>query len=946
LAGALVVGIAFVFGAARPVIAGSSDEGVEFFESRIRPLLVKNCYECHSAQAKELQGKLRLDSREALRRGGESGPAVVPGDAPGSLLVRALRYEDHEMPPKGKLPPSAIADVEHWVKMGAPDPRDRPDGEAPQSPGKKQRTIDFVAARKHWAYQPVRNPPVPQVKNSAWGHNEIDRFVLAQLEARGLEPAPAADRRTLLRRVALDLIGLPPTYREIESFANDDSPRAFEKVVDRLLASPHYGERWGRHWLDVARYADTKDLVLVFGDDAIRPYAYTYRDYVTKAFNADVPYDRFIVDQLAADQTVGKGESWRLAAMGFLTLGRLFDYNLNDEYDDRIDTVSRGMLGLTVACARCHDHKYDAITQADYYGLYGVFASSEEPVDLPLLAEPAAVSRSADFGKKFATKEREFQEHVDHEFREQTEIARRRVGDYLLAVATTRPDPNEDAVFFMSLSPNQLRPQIVGRWRRYVALRSTSIDPVFGAWGDFMRLADAQFEQRVAAVAKRWLEHPRGTAAGQLNPRVADALATAELHSKADVARLYADAFLKAYQATKETKSKTEAFPASDDRARQQLLDILTGPEGPAWFPRSNAYLYMSRVERDRYHHLQLELDRVAVKSASAPPRAMVVNDAANLCNPRIFVRGNPAQPGEPVPRQFLRILAGDHQRPFAHGSGRLDLARAIASRDNPLTARVFVNRVWMHHFGQPLVQSPSDFGVRSSPPTHPELLDYLASTFMADNWSIKGLHRRIILSAAYQQSSTDRSECRRIDPENRLLWHFNRQRLDMEAMRDSMLAVAGRLDPTLFGRAADIVGDPHCGRRTIYGLVDRQHLPGFHRAFDFANPDQSAERRPQTTVPQQALFAMNSPFMLEQARSLAARPQVAGKLSSADRVESLYEIVLGRHPDEAETEMALRFIDAAQADRSLPHAPKAQLDAWAQYAQVLLASNEFMFVD
>jgi mono/diheme cytochrome c family protein len=937
----LALAIVLAFGAARPAIAASPEDGVEFFESRIRPLLVKNCYECHSAQAKELQGKLRLDSREALRRGGESGPAVVAGDAPGSLLVRALRYEDHEMPPKGKLPPSAIADVEHWVKMGAPDPRDRPDGEASQLPGKKQRTIDFVAARKHWAYQPMRNPSVPQVKNTAWAHNEVDRFVLAQLEARGLSPAPAADRRTLLRRVSLDLIGLPPTYQEIESFANDDSPRAFEKVVDRLLASPHYGERWGRHWLDVARYADTKDLVLVFGDDAIRPYAYTYRDYVTKAFNADVPYDRFIVDQLAADQTAGKGESWRLAAMGFLTLGRLFDYNLNDEYDDRIDTVSRGLLGMTVACARCHDHKYDAITQADYYGLYGVFASSEEPVDLPLLAEPAATARSADFHKKFAAKEHEFQEHVDHEFREQTEVARRRVGDYLLAVATTRPDPNEDAVFFMSLSPSQLRPQIVGRWRRYVARRSTQSDPVFGAWGDFMRLADADFEQRAPAVAKSWLDRPRGTAAGQLNPVLAEALATADLHSKADVSRLYRDTFLRAYDA------KTGNWPAAPGySARQQLLDILTGPEGPAWFPRSNAYLYMSRVERDRYHHLQLELDRVAVHSAAAPARAMVVNDAANLCSPRIFVRGNPAQPGEPVPRQFLRVLAGDHQQPFAHGSGRLDLARAIASRDNPLTARVFVNRVWMHHFGQPLVQSPSDFGTRATPPTHPELLDYLASTFMADNWSIKNLHRRIVLSAAYQQSSADRPECRAIDPENRLLWRFNRQRLDMEAMRDSMLAVSGRLDRTLFGRPADIVGDPHCRRRTIYGLVDRQHLPGFHRAFDFANPDQSAERRPQTTVPQQALFAMNSPFMLEQAQSLAASPPVSGKLSPPDRVESLYEIVLGRRPDEAETELALRFVNAAQADSSLPHAPQVKLDPWAQYAQMLLASNEFTFVD
>ena len=389
---------------------------------------------------------------------------------------------------------------------------------------------------------------------------------------------------------------------------------------------------------------------------------------------------------------------------------------------------------------------------------------------------------------------------------------------------------------------------------------------------------------------------------------------------------------------------------ASDNPARQQLLDILTGPDGPAWFPRSNAYLYMSRVERDRYHGLQLELDRVAVKSPATPPRAMVVNDAANLCSPRILVRGNPSQPGEYVPRQFLRVLAGDHQQPFAHGSGRLDLARAIASRDNPLTARVFVNRVWMNHFGDPLVQSPSDFGVRATPPTNPELLDYLASTFMADNWSIKNLHRRIVLSAAYQQSSADRPECRRIDPENRLAWRFNRQRLDMEAMRDSMLAVSGRLDPTLFGRPVDIVGDPRCGRRTIYGLVDRQHLPGFHRAFDFANPDQSAERRPLTTVPQQALFAMNSPFMLEQARTLATRPQVAGRLSPTDRVESLYQLVFARRPDEAETELALRFVDAAQADAARTAAKDkdatAKLDPWAQYAQVLLASNEFMFVD
>jgi hypothetical protein len=933
-------------------LAGSPDSSrplspaaVDFFESRIRPLLVQNCYECHSARAKDLQGGLRLDSRDAIRKGGESGPALTRGNVDGSLLIRAVRYEDHEMPPKGKLPPSAIADLAQWVRMGAPDPRDRPDSDLPQPTGsrpaarKKGQPIDFEAARNHWAYQPVRTPVLPVVKNTAWAKTEIDRFVLARLEAAGLSPSPAADRRTLIRRAYLDLIGVPPTYHEVELFVNDDSDRAFEKVVDRLLASPHYGERWGRHWLDVARYADTKDLVLVFGDDAIRPYAYTYRDYVIRAFNADVPYDRFIVDQLAADQvdapakTGSTREQWRLAAMGFLTLGRLFDYNLNDMYDDRIDTVGRGLLGLTVACARCHDHKYDAIAQKDYYALYGVFASSEEPAKLPLLAEPATIHGSADFEKQFAAKEREFQHHVDEQFGQITETARRRVGDYLLVAATTKPDPIEDAVFFMSLSPDQLRPQIISRWRRYLAARSHATDSVFGPWGELLRLPEAHFAELAGPIVKRLQKVPRGTSPGQLNPLVAQALSWQPIGSKADVARLYGTVFRTVYEDSQTGKPL--------DASRQQLLAVMIAPEGPVWFPKNTTYLYMARVERDKYHQMQLGLDRIAVNSPAAPPRAMILTDSAQLCDPRIFVRGNPAQPGEQVPRQFLRVLAGDRQRPFAHGSGRLDLARAIASRDNPLTSRVFVNRVWMHHFGEPLVQSPSDFGVRAAPPSHPDLLDYLASTFIEEGWSIKGLHRRILLSNTYQQASAERPACRQADPENRLLWHFNRQRLDMEAMRDSMLAISQRLDPQLFGRPVDIVGDPQCGRRTIYGLVDRAHLPGFFRSFDFANPDQSAERRPQTTVPQQALFAMNSPFVIEQARSLAHRREVAGKLSPVDRIESLYQTVFARRPEEAETELAEHFVEEAST-----HKDESTLDPWEQYAQVLLLSNEFLFVD
>jgi Protein of unknown function (DUF1553)/Protein of unknown function (DUF1549)/Planctomycete cytochrome C len=929
--------------------AAPTKEGVEFFERYIRPVLVERCYECHSTQAPKVKGKLLLDSQPGIAKGGASGPVLVPGDVEKSPLIQAIRWTDADfaMPPKGKLSPQQIEKFEQWVKMGAPDPRTKPTSGSP----KTTTALDLDAGRKWWAFRPVTQTATPLAKQSAWVKKKIDFFVLQELEAKQLAPSPAADPRTLIQRVYLDLIGLRPSYEQTEAFAKDPSDQAFAQIVDQLLASPQYGQRWGRYWLDVARYGE--DNPTSEATNRPYPFAWRYRDWVIDAVNRDVPYNQFVTLQLAAD-LMPKTPRSDLAATGFLGAGPIYhkDGRLSkdvienlymDDWDERVDVVSRGVLGLTVACARCHDHKYDAIAQADYYGLYGVFASSEEPVDLPLLDRSAAGPGAREFRKKFAAKEHAFQEHVDKQFHEQTETARRRVGDYLLAVATTRPDPNEDAVFFMSLSPNQLRPQIVGRWRRYVARRSTSADPVFGPWGDFMRLSDEDFVSKAPAVTQRWLGFSRGTAPGQLNPLVAEALATADVHAKADVAKLYGDAFLKAYAAFKHDPPKDGA---ADDTARRQLLEVLTGSEGPAWFPRSNAYLYMSRVERDHYHHLQLELDLVAVKSRIVPPRAMVVNDAANLCSPRIFVRGNAAQPGEYVPRQFLRVLAGDHQRPFTHGSGRLDLARAIASRDNPLTARVFVNRVWMHHFGEPLVQSPSDFGVRAVPPTNPELLDYLAWTFMADNWSIKNLHRQIVLSAAYQQASADRPAYRRIDPENRLLWRFNRQRLDMEAMRDSMLAVSGRLDPTLFGRAVDIVGDPLCNRRTIYGLVDRQHLPGFHRAFDFANPDQSAERRPLTTVPQQALFAMNSPFMLEQARSLAGRPQVAGKLSPGDRVESLYQIVLARRADEAETELALRFVAAAEADASRAGDPKAKLDPWAQYAQVLLASNEFLYVD
>jgi hypothetical protein len=455
-----------------------------------------------------------------------------------------------------------------------------------------------------------------------------------------------------------------------------------------------------------------------------------------------------------------------------------------------------------------------------------------------------------------------------------------------------------------------------------------------------MQLPEADFARRAQEVLTRWRQRPAGTALGQFNPVVCDALTVAKLENKSDVARAYGKVLRTAYE---QGKQKAPA-PVLQPEASRQLADLVAGRESPCYFPRSHTWQYLSRTEKDGFGQMQTNLDKLAVQSASAPPRAMVLCDTPELYDPRVFVRGNPAQPGDAVPRQFLRILSGPVRRPFAHGSGRLELARAITAPDNPLTSRVLVNRVWMYHFGEPLVSTPSDFGTRSTPPANPALVDYLAWTFQKEGWSLKKLHRLIVLSKTYQQASFDRPECRQVDPENRLLWRANRQRLDLEAMRDALLAISGRLDLQAGGRPVDVAGNPQCRRRTLYGLVDRQSLPGMYRAFDFAVPDASVERRPQTTVPQQALFGLNAPFMAEQARALANRPEVARASSPAESVAALYRLVLNRNPEPSESQAALRFLAETEAETARPG--HSQLTPWEQYAQVLLLTNELMFID
>ena len=939
-----------VLGAAS--VARAEPTGEEFFEQRVRPLLAAKCLECHGDE--EPEGGLQLTSRAGALKGGESGPAVVAGRPEESLLIQAVRQMGElKMPPDGKLRDDEIAALVRWIEGGAPWP-----AEVAGATRKEFRVTD--EDRRHWAFQPIVDRSAPAVGDAAWPQTNIDRFVLAKLEQAGLHPAPAADRRSLLRRAYYDLVGLPPTWDEVQAFVNDpaSTPEAFEKVVDRLLALPAYGERWGRHWLDVARFADTKDGVLMYGDDRIRPYAYTYRDYVIRAFNEDVPFDRFVEEQLAADLIEPKVEPWRLAALGFLTLGRMYDNNVHDVIDDRIDTVSRGFLGLTVSCARCHDHKYDPIPTADYYSLYGVFAGSEAPLELPLVAAPESVAGGAEFEAQAAPKREELRKFVDEQFELLSETARQRVGDYLVRVATTKPDPLETAIFFLSLAPEDLRPPITARWRRYLDGHAQHDDPVFGPWRELMQLAEPDsaadaagaeaFSKGAAAVLAAWQAKPAGVEPGQVNPLVLEALAKAPLAGRADVAKAYGELLKRVYEESKSTAAAGGvASPPPADPVRQQLLKLLVGREAPAYFPKSQTRRYMSRGETDAFGGKVQELDRLAVKSPAAPPRAMVLYDAEAPVDPQIFVRGNPSQPGKRVPRQFLEVLSPGERTPFAGVSGRLDLARAIASPANPLTARVIVNRVWLFHFGEPLASSPSDFGKRSPPPVYADLLDHLAARFMAEGWSLKKLHRSIMLSSVYQQASATNAEmtakAKAADPDNRLLWRMHRQRLDFEALRDTLLAVSGRLEERAGGRPADIV-DSQSRCRTVYGLVDRQSLPSMFRAFDFAAPDQSVERRPRTMAPQQALFAMNSPFVIEQAKALAARLGGTGSASgtptdAALRIAALYRATLAREPAAEELAAATAFVNAAKDAQS-------QLGVWEQLAQVLLCANELMYLD
>ena len=989
LTAAALLGGIFRAGAAAP----SDLAQLDFFEKKIRPVLSEQCYECHSATSKKVKGGLLLDTAEGLAKGGDSGAAIVPGKPGKSLLLISMKHSDPDpdlaMPPKKDiLPDEVLADFTQWIKMGAPDPRD---GKATRKAGWDDKT-----AKTHWSFQPISNPPVPTPTDAKkFIQNPIDAFVLAKLTEKKLSPAAPADKATLLRRVTYDLTGLPPTPAETDAFLADKSPGAYEKVIDRLLASPTYGERWGRHWLDVARYADTNGDRLNGKRQPLFAYAWTYRDYVINAFNADLPYDQFILEQISADRLPeAEKDKSKLAALGFLTVGKRFMGVENDVIDDRIDVVTKGLLGLTGACARCHDHKFDPIPTSDYYALHGIFASSQEPAEEPIIAP--VDKENADY-KAYEAEMAKVDEEVENYRR--TNAARLvsgmldKAGEYLLAVqdsGNAKDTSKRGDNFRLMARQRGLESEVAFIWMdRVKAVQKT--DPILGPWLKFAELPADQFADRGPALAKE-IE-----ASKEAQPTLAAALAAKAPTTLKDVAAVYTEVFaglrkqldLPTYTGYKGV-GRNNKFPLTKvevklDGPMEALRQCVFGGESPVMPDQK----LMTRALGVQFTNPETAIQAKAVSinfaHPGAPVRAMALEDSPNPKNSYVFVRGEPTNRGPIAPRKFLTVLSYGKDEPFKDGSGRLELARRIASRDNPLTARVIVNRVWQWHFGQAIVRTVSDFGTRSEPPTHPEMLDWMATWFMDNGWSFKKLHKLILLSSTYQQSTASNDRALRDDPTNQWLWRANVQRLDFEAIRDTLLDLGGKLDRDMNGRpfvmAASTASSRYKGmvidalqpktstdRRTVYAMIDRNAMPDMFGTFDFANPDMTTGERMLTTVPQQALFMMNSPFVIEQVKNLLSRPDFPKNAIDEDKVRFIFRAAFQRQPTAQELVLARNFLsddppeipdpalapqpgdDEQTRDRKAKALkalePLKQLNVWERYTQTVLEMNELVFLN
>ena len=771
-----------LFVAAMQSSALATDADAAFFEKHIRPILVAHCYECHSEEAGEQQGGLLLDRSSGWLKGGNTQKAIVPGEVDASLLLTAVSYDDEDlqMPPDGKLDESSVRLLIEWVRRGAPGPAN----DLSESEFSRLGDQDwlFEQAANHWAFQPVADVEPPRVEDRFWNRHAVDQFVFARLAANDMSPSPSADPRTLIRRLTYDLTGLPPSSDDVEAFVSEYNALTnrgplIRTTIDRLIDSPAFGEHFARLWLDVARYADTDSF---YRPDTKTPhyfpFAFTYRDYVIDAFNVDKPFDQFVREQLAADLLGLDGDAPELAALGFLTVGPHANRNQTEALDDWIDTTTRGLLGLTAACARCHDHKYEPIPTADYYSLRGIFASIDRIN--PLQAERLPTPRGY----------------------------------------TTNPE------------------------------------------------SQADYEKKRAAIDKK-INGAGNKKSGGNNRSVA--------------------------QKIRET----------------ELAELLLFHPG-------------------------------------APVHTMVVREKKRPLKPVVFLRGDAGSPGEAVPRRFLKLLAPEQPAFPDDSSGRLQLADAIVDPTNPLTARVFVNRVWGHLMGSHLVATPSDFGLQGELPSHPRLFDWLAADFVRNNWSLKHLVRTIVFSRTYRQQSRHRADMAELDPTNKWLWRAERKRLSIEQLRDSLLSISGQLDPTMRGRAAPMWGDEYTQRRTIYGFVNRFNLDPTLRVFDFPTPMQSQPGRDESIVAQQSLFTMNSTFVVDQTIAITGSQEFQPKTTDEDRIEYLFNLVLQRRPVKIEIDRIAMFLDQQRRYFEKKN-PRSKIETpWPLVAQTLFMSNEFQYLD
>ncbi len=884
---------------------GSDAATAEFFEMRIRPLLAENCYACHTSARK---GGLQADSGEGLRRGGNSGPAVLPGNSAGSLLIQAVSqtHERLSMPPQGKLADKQVEDLKAWIDAGAvwPDPE-----EDVLPAAETASHVVPPEQRAFWSFQPLQESSPPPVRDRSWPRAPIDHFILAKLEEEGLEPVPAAVKRTLIRRASFDLVGLPPSPEEVEAFlADDDSHEAFGRVVDRLLASPHYGERWGRYWLDLARYSDGS---IGAREDTPYPNAHRYRDWVVKAFNQDLPYDRFIEAQLAADLLPSEEQVELLAGLGFLVLA--------PSQDDLVDVTARSFMGLTVGCARCHDHKYDPIPTQDFYSLKGVFASSEV-WEYPLVEEPIVeIYKKAE--EKVSGQKDAIQRFIKSQSEQLTDILLEQTSSYMVAAWKVIRDhqPSADA----AAEEAQLDSEVVDRWIKYLD-EAEKEHPYLKDWQAMLGRGGSLEEAR------------------DLADRFQETVLTTDLEKKELEDRNY----VKLGGAKGATDMGTRQYANLEFLDLQKWYlwrDLAAEPHPRGSFKFEGGVVYYGSeegLEIDRFltgewkRHLarmRKELKRLEEAVPEPYPFLHGYRDLEKPKDLRIAIRGDEDSLGKLAPRRFLHVLSEGVPANFSQGSGRLELAQAIASPENPLTARVMVNRVWQHHFGQGIVRTPSNLGRLGAKASHPGLLDYLAARFIQNGWSIKALHREIMLSATYSLSSQHRKDNAEKDPDNRLLWRANLiQRLDAEALRDTILAVSGTLDRTLGGPSVPLDDDHR--RRTLYAVVSRTKPNPTLAMFDFPDPNTHSARRGITVGPMQRLYFLNSGFVMNQAAALAERLKKEVPEGTQPRIQRAYGLLYGRPPSAAEVQLGLDYLRKGE-------------EAWPKYAQVLLASSEFSSV-